>query len=291
MICMNKTLYAGSAIVLTFFLFALSCAPKIVIDTISNNTYPKTEDYRAFAVLEKYADLNKAEIEDHIGSVQIKEKGLSINCDYKTVLALAEKQAREMGGNCLVITEHKEPDFRSTCHRISCDVLRIINPENYEKEILWHPNRPLTIADFKGSIDKRPFQATTYSGITYYASGNPISGKVTLTVKSLFDCHLSYFKPSDIDNYILKHEQLHFDITEIYTRQFRREIIESNMSYKEFNTIHQELFSSILKELSLKQDEYDAEVYADRSLQEKWNKWVAKTLDELKDYSDVLIEL
>lgn len=289
MIYMNNTISLTVQILLIAALFSMyACAPKVIVDSVSTKSYPKTENYQAFAVIEETID--KAEIQDHLGTVQIKEKGLSINCDYNTVLAIAEKKAREIGGNCIVITEHKKPDFKSTCHRIKCDVLHISNPEKYEKEILWHPKRPLTVADFKGSIDKRPFQATTYSGISYYATGNPMNGKVTLTVKSLFDCQLSYFKPSDIDDYILKHEQLHFDITEIYARQFKQEIKESNMSYKEFNAVHQERFASIMKELSLKQDEYDTEVYADRSLQEKWNKWVAKRLDELQDYSDLVIE-
>lgn len=272
---------------ITLLLFAEACSPKVLINNVSDQSYPKTEDYQPFAILEESID--KTEVVDYIGTVQIKEKGLSINCDYVTVLGIAEKRAREMGGNCLVITEHKEPNFQSTCHRISCDVLRIRVPEKYEKEILWHPKRPLTIADFKGSIDKRPFQATTYSGMVYYASRNPLNGKVTLNVKSVFDCQLSYFKRSDINDYILKHEQLHFDITEIYTRKFRKEIIDAKMSYKEFNTVHQDMFASILKELSLKQDEYDTEVYADRSLQSKWNKWVAINLAELEDYSDISI--
>lgn len=43
-------------------------------------------------------------------------------CTYDRVIADAQVQARGMGGNLIQITEHRDPDMWSTCHRIKADV-------------------------------------------------------------------------------------------------------------------------------------------------------------------------
>lgn len=266
------------------------CSPKIVVNNYKeSNPYSKTEIYESFALLEigDFQSLNKEEV---IADIEIKDSGFSLNCDYETVKNLAEEQARTMGGNCLIITEHKHPDMKSTCHRIKAQVLRIKNPERHEKYILWHPKRPLKTSNFRGSPEKRPFQAATHSMIRYYASRSGANGKVTFVVESLFDCNLSYFKSSDRDSAVLAHEQLHFDITELYARKFRKAISEEVSNLKELLANHEDIYSNIIKELTVKQDEYDSEVYADRSLQEKWNKWVGLELKKFDKFSQRQVE-
>ena len=273
-------------------MFLLSgCAPKMVVKNYNeNNSHSATKFYESFALIEE-AFLEEPLNKQLIAEIEIKDKGLSINCDYETVKRLAEEKARQMGGNCLVITDHIEPNMKSTCHRIKCQVLRIDNPEKYEKQISWHPNRPLKISNFRGDINKRPFQAATYSLIRYFASVNPINGKAKIRVESLFDCDLSYFKNSDRDSFILAHEQLHFDITEIHARKFKKKILKETKNYNEFSAKHESMFLEIQKELSIKQDEYDSEVYADWTLQPKWNKWVIEELNKLEAFSEKEIVL
>jgi len=241
-----------------------SCAPKMVVKNYNeNNSHSATKFYESFALIEE-AFLEEPLNKQLIAEIEIKDKGLSINCDYETVKRLAEEKARQMGGNCLVITDHIEPNMKSTCHRIKCQVLRIDNPEKYEKQISWHPNRPLKISNFRGDINKRPFQAATYSLIRYFASVNPINR----------------------DSFILAHEQLHFDITEIHARKFKKKILKETKNYNEFSAKHESMFLEIQKELSIKQDEYDSEVYADWALQPKWNKWVIEELNKLEAFSE-----
>ena len=70
-----------------------------------------------------------------LGSVKIGEAGFTktSNCTYQKVLNDAIEQARTMGGNLIQIIEHKEPDFRSSCHRIKADVYLILPGEIREK--------------------------------------------------------------------------------------------------------------------------------------------------------------
>ncbi|MEM9991936.1 MAG: hypothetical protein AAF738_09235 [Bacteroidota bacterium] len=260
------------------------CSPKVVINNYhKHNSYPEIAFFESFALIEK-GDWNSSNDGEIIADIAIKEQGLSINCDYESVKRLAEKEARRLGGNCLVITEHKEPDIKSTCHRIEAQVMRIKNPEQYEQQILWHSKRPLKVSNFRGSIEKRPAQAATYSMIRYYATTNPLNGKARVIVESLFDCELSYFKNSDYDSWVLAHEQLHFDITEIYARKFRKAIVERMSSYSDFSKNHESIFSDLYKKLAIKQDEYDAEVYSDTTQQSKWKAWVATEMRSLEEY-------
>lgn len=60
-----------------------------------------------------------------LGSVSVGETGFTAtkNCTYPMVIADARRLAAGMGGNTLVITEHKEPSvYGSTCHRIRANV-------------------------------------------------------------------------------------------------------------------------------------------------------------------------
>jgi hypothetical protein len=276
-----------------FFLALLfACSPKMIVNNHnpSGTTYPKTQVYESFALIEDSEIIDSAHYEI-IADLEIKDKGLTVNCDYETIKGIAEKKAREMGGNCLLITEHRKPDIKSTCHRIKAQVLNVKNVEKYENYILWHPKRPLKPSYFRGPIEKRPFQASTYSMIQYLATSSAKRGLVKIVVKSLFDCNLSYFKPSKRDSFVLAHEQLHFDITEIYARKFRKVILEEMSTYKNFLIGHETAFSGILEELALKQDEYDSEVYSDEELQKKWNEWVASEMSRLEKYSQIEIEL
>jgi len=68
---------------------------------------------------------------EKLGTVKIGDSGFSTNCNYSTVIDMAKVEARKVGGNALKITQHKQPDFLSTCHRISANILRIDDIENY----------------------------------------------------------------------------------------------------------------------------------------------------------------
>lgn len=60
-----------------------------------------------------------------LGSVSVGEKGATKtrNCTYQAVINDAMHLTRTMGGNLMVITEHKEPHtYGSTCHQIAANV-------------------------------------------------------------------------------------------------------------------------------------------------------------------------
>ena len=60
-----------------------------------------------------------------LGSISVGDSGFTTQCSYQEVIRDAINMARDMGGNVLQITEHKEPDIWSSCHRIKADVYHV----------------------------------------------------------------------------------------------------------------------------------------------------------------------
>lgn len=108
-------------LIIGIVLLMTSCSPKLT--SVMLKTYPQLQyqnEVMVFGVNEP-APPNA----EKLGSIKIGDSGFSTNCGYTTVLDMAKMEARKVGGNAVKITQHKLPDFVSTCHRITADVLRI----------------------------------------------------------------------------------------------------------------------------------------------------------------------
>ena len=229
---------------------------------------------------------------EEVGNIEIKDTGLTLSCDYETVIALATKEAQKLGANVLRIYEHRLPDrWSSTCHRIKAKALRVADLAPYEKEIVWNASRRLARADFKASTDSRPFEAATSSGFRYHYSGRLFQGKVQFVVETVFDCQNSYFKGKQDPERTLAHEQGHFDITELFARRFTKAIQEQVADTKELEQKQEAIYRQISIEAQTMQDKYDSEVYADRSKQPAWLATITQELNGLQVYSGKEITL
>ena len=57
-----------------------------------------------------------------IGNIKLGNNATQIHCDYEEIITSAKKQAIEMGGNIVKITELIPPAFVSKCYKIKADV-------------------------------------------------------------------------------------------------------------------------------------------------------------------------
>jgi hypothetical protein len=94
------------------------------------------------------------------------------------------------------------------------------------KERFSYADRPiLKWSDFVGiPVKNAPYLASVNSGMGYEFSSSSSNGelKVTVKVQSYFYPQLSWKKNSNENSAILlKHEQLHWDITELHARKLR----------------------------------------------------------------------
>ncbi len=153
-----------------------------------------------------------------------------------------------------------------------------------EESILWSADQKLQWADFKG----RPFKtawaaAVTASGIAYQFSSVQEGGRFQLdiTINSYFYPNESWYQPKLCNDLILSHEQLHFDISELFARKMRKRIAAANFT----NNVKAEvksIYKKILKELNEFQNKYDYETNFSRNTEKQlqWNKEIEKALKE-----------
>ena len=157
----------------------------------------------------------------------------------------------------------------------------------------WSESYKLSWADFKAKPNTNVNAvAITASGITFGFSitktdSNQVIG-FTSEVHAHFYPEQSWYKKERADNHILGHEQLHFDITELYARKFRQRISHLKMSNnirKELKVIH----NAINKELSQMQDNYDNETnYSiNYESQKEWHNYIAIELKKLSKFKSI----
>lgn len=158
-----------------------------------------------------------------------------------------------------------------------------------EEKLNWQEDRPLTWEDFKAIPDNtESYSANTNSGMSYSWNYSTASGQPVLEfeVFSNFYPGLSWVKQIENEDYLLAHEQLHFDISELHARKLRKALDE----YEIGRSIRQDLkriYNSIDAERSAMQNQFDRETShsENRKAEMQWREFVKKELAKLQNYS------
>ncbi|MBT8280448.1 MAG: DUF922 domain-containing protein [Muriicola sp.] len=148
--------------------------------------------------------------------------------------------------------------------------------------ILWDSSHRLSWADFKSPPPANSvIAATTASGIAYQFSAMEQGGKmeVDCSINAYFYPEASWYRPEVATDNILSHEQLHFDISELFARKMRARIEQYTFTSK-VKAEMRKIYSEILKELREFQSRYDEETNYSRTLekQAEWNAMIAEAL-------------
>lgn len=168
---------------------------------------------------------------------------------------------------------------------VICLLLTFISSPN-DGEFTWNENKKLTWTDFKAKPDKNSDAvALTASGITFgysyrqqRGSGEIIS--FTTDVNAYFYPRMSWYYKDRANDYILAHEQLHFDLTELYVRKFRA-AVQSIPITKSIKSDLKKLQKDINSALSEAQNKYDFETNHS-IIPEAQKRWIDSIHIELK---------
>lgn len=161
--------------------------------------------------------------------------------------------------------------------------------QDTEEKIRWSENRILSWDDFRAQPDESvSYSANTNSGISYTWNYSTASGKPVLDheVFSNFYPNRSWVKEIEEKEYLLAHEQLHFDISELHARKLRRELD----NYEIGRTIRLDLkriYKRIEDERSRMQKRFDKETShsENREAEMKWREFITSELEKLKEYA------
>lgn len=168
--------------------------------------------------------------------------------------------------------------------------------QNSEEIIKWSSERKLTWEDFQGipPLNTLGNILAINAGEINYDMEKIDYTFVKVMVRNVFIKKLSWSKSEDF--ILLKHEQLHFDIREVYTRKIRQEI--KSITYSSINDLNSKVneiynrWDSINDKMEDSYD-YETEHSINEEKQKEWNEKIAKQLEELKEYSnpEIIIEI
>ena len=159
--------------------------------------------------------------------------------------------------------------------------------QEIEEGVPWNDTIRLTWADFKGKVPTgEPSAATTASGISYTYSANLLHHEVHLDfeVNAYFYPNESWYKPELCNENTLAHEQLHFDITEVFARKMREKLRRTSFS-DDVKAEVRKIYSDILRGLQQYQERYDWETNFSRNREKQleWNLKIAEALQEVAE--------
>jgi len=146
-----------------------------------------------------------------------------------------------------------------------------------EDLIKWNENRKLTWEDFKAAPVKMGSTAamtTTHLGFSY----NVANGKITYKIDCQFEKNKSWGLVKN--DWILKHEQGHFDIAEIFARQLNRSVSEYQFNKTTFQKDLNDIYKSVVDGKEKFQQQYDDETDYSRN-KIKQEEWIKKIESEL----------
>ena len=157
--------------------------------------------------------------------------------------------------------------------------------------LIWKQDSALTKEDFKAKRQGGvPYPA--YSAVTLYFYAKDKEGSLKFYIEAIFLKSKSYMK--EISPYALKHEQIHFDIVELYARRMRKRITEKD--FTKINNINKEIQKQYEKTWEdIKKEEYkydkDTEHGMNSAKQQLWNESIEKQLQELAAYTSTEIDI
>lgn len=161
-----------------------------------------------------------------------------------------------------------------------------INEPQPNEALFWSPTSKLKWADFKAIPDNNsPHSAVTYSGIL--ARLNYKKDSTTFIIRSYFEKNKSWVKSTLASDHLLAHEQIHFDITELYARKLKRELSTRSFLTK---TVTNEL-KSLHALYSLRSDslqrvyDFETSISKNPEKQLEWSERIALELKNLSAYS------
>ncbi len=151
-----------------------------------------------------------------------------------------------------------------------------------DETLEWSPTYKLAWADFKGEAPDHPRAAAiTASGITYQFSTLGTGKELELDFKATtyFYPDKSWYQSELCDSLILSHEQLHFDISELFARKMRKRI-DSTKFTQNVKAEVRSIYKEILKELNEFQNLYDEQTNFSRDIEQQliWNKKIVEAL-------------
>ena len=153
-----------------------------------------------------------------------------------------------------------------------------------EELVSWSSNKKLKWGDYKAAPDPSSDAAastTTYLSIEYNIRDNAFGFKI----QSRFSKTRSWGLHKT--DYILSHEQGHFDIAEIFARKLNMKMKAYRFDRRSYQKDLKKIYDDILEEKTEMQNDYDRETRhsINKEKQAEWLKKIDRLLEEYEEYA------
>jgi Bacterial protein of unknown function (DUF922) len=155
--------------------------------------------------------------------------------------------------------------------------------------IVWSESRKLTWQDFQGTVPEiRHEDAKTASGIQWHCPPTELNP----TVEAFFDRNGSWVIDTMKGNgRLLEHEQIHFDLAEVYARMLRQKLRTFKITCRNEETQIDKIGNNAVRDLLIEQDRYDEDTKhgLDEKAQTEWEKEVKAMLQLVRPHSSATL--
>ncbi len=152
--------------------------------------------------------------------------------------------------------------------------------------IIWNEESRITWSDFDGVPPKDKGLKLAVSSVRIDIVGDIYENEIPdVAIEAHFIKSKSWTITNDLKS--LAHEQIHFDIAELYARKIRQQfelLICKKTSDFDF---YEKVYFELTKEHSKTQKEFDGNAYSSKEKENQWKLKIAKELEELKEYEYV----
>ncbi len=163
------------------------------------------------------------------------------------------------------------------------------NNNGYVGKFSYTEKSKLDWSDFRGKPDENStFDSAVNTGITYQWSYGKDKGDIELNYQVDSFCYpsMSWVKRGQMSDYLLVHEQLHFDISELHARIMRKRLKD----YKAGKNIRRDLnkMYKLVERMRINmQERYDEETDHSKNKvnQKKWEKKIQTLMWYYRDYT------
>ncbi|MEO8405328.1 MAG: DUF922 domain-containing protein [Chitinophagaceae bacterium] len=155
-----------------------------------------------------------------------------------------------------------------------------LSQDKGEELVFWTAGQRLTWTDYKGKADPSTGAAAstaTFLGIDYTFSPKGLTYTITCSFSKTRSWGLHK------NEYILQHEQGHFDIAEIFARKLNMKMATYKFNKSTYKTDLQKIYDDVVNEKEETQNAYDKET--DHSIKkDKQAEWLNRIEKMLKEY-------
>lgn len=149
----------------------------------------------------------------------------------------------------------------------------------------WNANHRLQWSDFQGEPDYENWRVAAVTSSLIQFSYYCDSGVLKCDSKAVFMKDNSWVKADEVDGDYLVHEQLHFDITELYARKMRKMLDNNSYACEDKPKLEAEA-ERIFDDWRWAQKKYDWQTNYSLDLvsQKSWKKYIADQIAILDNY-------